>query len=71
MDIKLRDYDVAFEDYSGRRRYAVSHPNHPRKIIVAAPSEEAAIVGAAKRWRVRWQEYDFYAFCEVEMVRKV
>ena len=48
----------------------MSHPEHSGTLLVAAPTEVAAIVAAAKKWGVRWQCYEFYAFCEVSIYKK-
>ena len=60
-----KNYDIAFEHYRGHRRYTVSHPEHSGVLLVAAPDEVAAIVAAAEYWQVRWQNFGFYAFCNV------
>ena len=65
-----KKYDVAFEGYYGSKRYSVSHPDYETVLKVAAPSEVTAIVAAAKKWKVRWQTYEFYAYCEVECINK-
>lgn len=61
--------DVAYENYTGRKRFEVEHPAHRRRIIVAAPNADSAIVAAAARWGERWQKYSFYAYCRVNEVR--
>jgi len=65
MTRKSNNYDIAFEGYHGRRRYTVSHPDYSGVLMVAAPNDVAAIVAAAEIWGVRWQNFGFYAFCEV------
>jgi len=67
---KSKKYDIAFEYYRGNRRYIVSHPEQSGTLTVAAPTEVAAMVAAAKKWGVRWQCYEFYAFCEVSIYKK-
>ena len=62
----IKKYDIAFEHYRGYRRYTVSHPEFVEEIIVAAPDDVAAIVAAAEKWHIRWQSFEFYAFCKVE-----
>ena len=62
--------DAAYENYTGRKRFEVEHPAHRRRIIVAAPNEDSAIVAAAARWGERWQEYSFYAYCRVNEVKE-
>lgn len=57
--------DASFESYKGKKRFCVSHPEHASPLRVAAPSETTAIVAAAQAWGSRWQEYSFYAYCEV------
>ena len=49
---------VRFEDYRGRKRYCVTHPQHG-SLTIAAPDEACAIVAAAKYWGERWQAYGF------------
>lgn len=44
--------------------YDVQHPKYG-VVRVEAETEDAAIVAAAAAWGVRWQEYGFYAWCEV------
>ena len=63
----LKEYDIAFEHYRGRRRYIVSHPKHRRALIVAAPDEVSAMVAAAKKWGERWQQVSFYAYCDIKL----
>ena len=65
-----KKYDIAFEHYRGYRRYTVSHPDFGEEIIVAAPDDVAAIVAAAEKWQVRWQSFEFYAFCKVVIYNK-
>ena len=60
-----KKYDIAFEHYRGQRRYTVTHPEHSGALVVAAPDDVAAIVAAAEYWQVRWQCFEFYAFCKV------
>ena len=67
---RSKKYDIAFEEYLGTRRYTVSHPEHSGTLLVAAPTEVAAMVAAAKKWGVRWQRYEYYAFCEVKMFKR-
>lgn len=52
-----------FEGYTGRKLWLVKHPDYAA-IEVLAPSMQAAIVTAAAVWGRRWQDYDFYAYCE-------
>ncbi len=70
MSEKEKSYDATYEHYRGRRRYTVAHPAHRKALVVAAPDEVTAIVAAAKKWKVRWQSYEFYAFCEVSIYNK-
>ena len=63
-------YDIAFEHYRGHRRYTVSHPGHSGMLLVAAPDDVAAIVAAAEYWQVRWQSFEFYAFCKVDIYNR-
>ena len=65
MSEKSNNYDTAFEHYRGHRRYIVTHPEHSGTLVVAAPDDVAAIVAAAEYWQVRWQCFEFYAFCKV------
>lgn len=57
--------DVVFEGYTGKRIFHVSHPDHKKPFRVCAPSEQAAIVAAADKWKETWTEYRFNAFCNV------
>lgn len=61
-------FDTAYADYSGKKRFLVSHPDEKRKITVAAPTFDSAIVAAAKFWDRPWTEYRFYAFCTVSQI---
>ena len=61
-------YDTKFEKYEGAKRFDVTHPAHYGSVTVAAPDKEAAIVAAANFWGERWQDYNFYAWCEVRAV---
>lgn len=45
-------------------KFEVSHPDYGT-VTVGAVNETAAIVAAAAAWSVRWQQYAFYAYCEV------
>lgn len=65
---KAASADVAYENYTGRKRFEVEHPAHRRRIVVAAPNADSAIVAAAARWGERWQAYNFYAYCRVNEV---
>ena len=62
-------YDVRYNGYSGKRRFAVEHPRHAGHLTIASPDMNSAIVAAAKRWGEKWSDYDFYAFCSVVEVR--
>ena len=66
---QIVDYDVQFEKYSGKKRYAVRHPDYRREVVVAAPAAEAAIAAFAKMHNRAWTEYAFYAFCDVREVK--
>lgn len=65
MKNKEEKLDGVFGNYSGKKRFSVSHPDFRNPLRVAAPSEEAAIVVAAKIRGVKWTAYEFYAYCEV------
>lgn len=65
MKAKEEKLDGVFENYSGKKRFEVSHPDFRVPLRVAAPTEEAAIVAAAKSRGVEWTKYEFYAYCEV------
>lgn len=52
-------------EYTGRKRFLVTHPAHAKTIVVAAPKPEAAIVAAADYWGETWTSYSFYAYCDV------
>ena len=60
-----KEYDCCFEGYRGTKRFTVSHPKRKKDLTVAAPSEEAAMVAAAKHWDTRWQAVEFYAYAKV------
>lgn len=67
MSEKSKNYDAVYEHYRGTRRYTVAHPSRKRALTVAAPDEASAIVAAADKWKVRWQSYEFYAYCDVSI----
>lgn len=58
-------YDCCFDDYTGTKRFVVTHPAHRGELRVAAPDEASAIVAAANRWGEAWTQYRFYAYCNV------
>ena len=61
-----KEYNVAFEGYTGAKRYIVSHPAHAGDdLTVAAPDENSAIVDAADRWGEKWTRIDLYCNCKV------
>lgn len=66
---KIAFFDARYEDYSGKKRFEVTHPSHKRRLFVAAPDAASAIVAAALYWGERWTSYDFYAYCRVHEVR--
>ena len=61
-------YDVRFEDYRGKKRYEVKHPEHKDALVAAAPDFRSAIVAAAARWGEKWTRYGFYAYCSVRQI---
>lgn len=67
MSRQNNKYDIAYEGYRGQRRYIVTHPQYSGTLMVAAPDEVAAIVAAAKKWQTRWQSFEFYAFCKIDI----
>ena len=60
-----KPFDCAYEDYSGTKRYMVTHPKHRNSCVAAAPDENSAIVAAARFWGKKWTDYNFYALCTV------
>ena len=61
-----RDFNCAYQDYSGSKRYIVSRPAHAGDdLTVAAPDENSAMVAAADRWGEKWTKIDFYCNCKV------
>ena len=66
---KIAFHDARYEDYSGKKRFEVTHPSHKRRLIVAAPDAASAIVAAADKWGERWTAYSFYAYCLVNEAR--
>lgn len=67
---KAVNADAVYESYAGCKRFEVEHLAHRRRIIVAAPNADSAIVAAAARWSERWQAYNFYAYCRVTEVKE-
>lgn len=61
--------DATFRGYKGDKRWRVNAPSRAG-ITVAAPDEASAIAAAANYWGEVWQEYDFYAFCDVRPATK-
>ena len=55
------------EDYTGNKKFYVSHPKHARAVRVSAPTEAAAIVAASVAWREDWTQIDFY--CDVTVTK--
>ena len=53
-----------YEDYSGKKKWLVQHPDHGEAAVLA-PDEDAAIVAAAKAFGVPWTALDFYTGCNV------
>ena len=66
---KIAFFDARYENYSGKKRFEVTHPSHKRRLFVAAPDAASAIVAAADKWGERWTAYSFYAYCLVNEVR--
>lgn len=58
-------FDCQFGSYEGVKRFIVKHPGHFGELRVAAPDEASAIAAAGDRWGERWQDYSFYAYCDV------
>ena len=58
-----------FEGYQGSRMYRVVHPVHGT-VDVAAPSNLAAIIAAAKVWDERWQDDEFFFACKACVLTK-
>ena len=44
-----KDYDVAFDDYTGVKRWYVRHPAYQNSLTVAAPDENAAMKAAKEK----------------------
>lgn len=61
---------ATFPEYTGNRQWEVTHPAHKSKVKVYAPSEEAAIVAAAKAWGENWTKCDFYMNCTVLAIKE-
>lgn len=53
-----------FEDYTGDKKWIVSHPDF-KDVTVHAPDTTAALVAACKVWGVKWTQYSIYAFATV------
>ena len=60
--------DAVYKDYSGKKRFRVEHPDVSYPMFIAAPDENSAIVAAAERLGRRWNEYAFYAYCNVMQI---
>lgn len=58
-------FDCCFAGYTGKKRFGVSHPDRAKRLVVAAPDVDAAMVAAAGYWKERWQEYRFYSYVVV------
>ena len=63
----LDKYDDRYDNYRGKKRFEVTHPEY-RTVIVAAPDDTTAIIAAAGVWRVKWTKLEVYADCRVTAV---
>lgn len=62
----LDKIDGVFGEYGGKKRFIVTRPKYNKAVRVAAPSDTAAIVAAAKAFGAKaWTEYEFYSNCTV------
>jgi len=68
MADKEINVDAVYRDYKGKKRYRVNHPDIGYPLFVAAPDENSAIVAAAERLGRKWNEYDFYAYCDAMQI---
>lgn len=71
---KAAEYDAKFPDYGGTCIWEVRHPDYPKSCKVLAPiaysrNEVAPIVTAASYWGRRWQDIEFYAYCECTRIK--
>lgn len=57
-------FDCKFQEYGGKKRYIVKHPDFP-DTTVAAPAETPALVAAAEYRNRRWQDIAWYAYVNV------
>lgn len=53
-----------YDDYSGSKRWEVSHPDYGR-CYVRSPDPDSAMVTAAQVWGAKWTAYEFYSACKV------
>ena len=58
-------YDCRYRDYTGTKRFKVTHPAHKDAVFAAAPDENSAMIAAADAWGERWTSIDFYPYCKV------
>ena len=65
-----KDYDVAFGDYAGTKRWYVRHPAYQNSLTVAAPDDNAAMKAAADYWGQPFTAYAFYAYATVTPKKK-
>ena len=56
-----------YEDYRGKKKWVVEHPDHG-KATVFAPDEDAAIIAAAKVFGTPWTRLEFYTGCSVSKI---
>lgn len=56
------------EGYTGNTVWTVWHRGYG-EVEVIARDRQGAIITAAGVWRARWQNYEFYAFCEATRKR--
>lgn len=69
MDKPKTEKLPSLPEYTGTKVYSVAHHAHGA-VKVRARSYAEAVITAAMVWGQRWQDYAFYAFCDVTEHKK-
>lgn len=68
--IPRKDYDTAFDGYTGTKRWYVRHPAFSNSLTVAAPDSDSAMKAAADFWGQPFTAYAFYAYATATPKKK-
>lgn len=64
----LKAPEARADGYEGNRLWSVFHPSAPFPVLVAAPTEAAAVVAAAPVMGFRWTELEYHSQARVVAV---